>query len=101
MSARTSATGRGVPPVNGSISGLQQPGQRSGQPWSHTAKRRPGPSASVTGIIRATLRKTLERVSTFIPLFYGGLRTRVFDELHAVAEGVAKLEPRITRNRDA
>ena len=33
--------------LNGSISGLQQPGHRRGHPWTQTANRRPGPSASV------------------------------------------------------
>src|SRR5206468_6608650 len=50
----TSSTVIAVPPSNGSISGLQQPGQRSGQPWNHSAKRFPGPSASVQATQCAT-----------------------------------------------
>jgi hypothetical protein len=61
---RTSAAVRGVPPSKGSISGLQQPGQRSGQPWNHSAKRTPGPSASVTGTICATRSTTSSRLGT-------------------------------------
>ena len=33
---------------------MQQPGQRSGQPWNQSANRLPGPSASVHGTIWAT-----------------------------------------------
>src|SRR5687767_10596168 len=51
-----------VPPSKGSISGLQQPGQRRGQPWNHRAKRTPGPSASVCGTIWATDRTTSSRL---------------------------------------
>ena len=42
------------PPRNGRNSGLQHPGQRSGQPWNQTANRFPGPSASVQGTTCAT-----------------------------------------------
>src|SRR5437764_1149960 len=54
--ATTASIVVGVPPSKRSISGLQQPGHRNGQPWNHSAKRLPGPSASVHGTIWATLR---------------------------------------------
>src|SRR5262245_23436675 len=61
ISLSTSAAVRLVPPSKGSISGLQHPGQRSGHPWNHRAKRTPGPSASVTGTVCATLRIVVSR----------------------------------------
>ena len=51
--SRTPAS-TGVPAAGSNMWGLQQPGQRMAQPWSHTAKRAPGPSASVTSTTAAT-----------------------------------------------
>src|SRR5258705_543585 len=53
ISDNTDDNDRLAPPLNDRNSGLQQPGQRSGQPWNQMAKRLPGPSASVQGTICA------------------------------------------------
>ena len=55
-SSRASSTSGSIasPPAGSNMWGLQQPGQRIAQPWTQTAKRGPGPSASVTGTTAAT-----------------------------------------------